>query len=225
MKNRNLSRNKKCRFCDFFGYQAVVQNHEVQVHRNQIDERDQYELESQQTHLRFTNQRFEMPAPVVVYANFESAINEKNRHKPIMLSCLAVSLMLTIHTQLQVFHTSHEEESDLLPFMDYLIRLRESVKRYLFNELPLEVTQKVDKDYQYISVCPFCHKKLESDKVRHNAHVSGEYSNGVRRSIMRMDNTFAPVAISAIYNSHSTRRTTDCQCTSTMDLTTISHSS
>ena len=75
LKNRNLSRNKKCRFYDFFGSQIVVQTHEVEVHRDQIDERDQYELESQQTHLRFTYQRFEMPAPVVVYADFESAID------------------------------------------------------------------------------------------------------------------------------------------------------
>ena len=37
-----------------------------------------------------------MPAPVVVYADFESAIDERNRHKPIMLSCLAVSRIPTI---------------------------------------------------------------------------------------------------------------------------------
>ena len=37
-----------------------------------------------------------MPAPVVVYADFESAIDDKNRHKPIILSCLAVSRILAI---------------------------------------------------------------------------------------------------------------------------------
>ena len=52
-----------------------------------IDERYIFELKSQQTYLRFTNQRYEMPAPVVVYADFESAIDDINRHKPIMLSC------------------------------------------------------------------------------------------------------------------------------------------
>ena len=120
-----------------------------------------------------------MPAPIMVYADFESAIDEKNKHKPIILSCLAMSRITTIQTQLQVFHAPHEEESDLRPFMDYLIRLQESVKRHLFNEMPLEVAQKVEKDYRFTSVCPFCHKKLESDRVRHHAHVIGEYSNGV----------------------------------------------
>ena len=178
-KNRNPSKNKKCRFCDFSGSQITVQNHDAQIHRDQVDERDQYELESQQIHLRFTNQQFEMPAPVVVYADFELAITEKNRHNPIMLSCLDVSRIPTIHTQLQVFHAPHEEESDLRSFMDYLIQLQESVKRHLFNEMSLVVTLKVDKDYRFISVYPFCHKKLESNKVRHHAHVAGEYSNGV----------------------------------------------
>ena len=88
-----------------------------------------------------------MPAPIVVYTDFESAIDEKNKHKPIMMSCLAVSRIPTIQTQLQVFHTPHENESNLHLFMDYLIQFQESVKRHLFNEMPLELTPKVDKDY------------------------------------------------------------------------------
>ena len=47
----------------------------------------------------------------------------------------------------------------------------------------------------------------------------------LRWSITRLDSTFVPVARSATYNSRLTRRTIDWQCTSTMDLTTISHSS
>ena len=120
-----------------------------------------------------------MQVPVIAYVDFESTINEKNRHKPIILSCLAMFRIPTIHTQLQVFHIPYEEESDLRPFIDYLIQLQESVKRHLFNKMSLEVTQKVDKDYRFTSVCPFYYKKLESDKVRHHVHMSGEYLNGV----------------------------------------------
>ena len=64
-----------------------------------MDDRDQYELLSEGTHLRFTNQRFEMPAPVVVYADFESAIDDRNRHKPIMLSSFALSYIPAIQTR------------------------------------------------------------------------------------------------------------------------------
>ena len=69
-----------------------------------------------------------MPAPVVVYADFESTIDDKNRHKPIILSCLAVSRIPAIDTQLQVFHAPHENEEDLRPFMNYLTQLHERVK-------------------------------------------------------------------------------------------------
>ena len=65
-KNCHTSRNAKCRFCDdFFGSRKDVHNHEVQVHRELVDESEQYDLSTNETRLRFTNQRYEMPAPVV----------------------------------------------------------------------------------------------------------------------------------------------------------------
>ena len=68
-----------------------------------------------------------MPALVVVYADFESAIDDKNKHKPIMLSCLAVSRIPAIDSQLRIFHAPHENEEDLRPFMEYLVQLHERV--------------------------------------------------------------------------------------------------
>ena len=179
-KNRHLARNKQCRFCDFIGSATTVRAHEVQAHREQMDERDLYELTKEPTRLRFTNQRYEMPAPVVVYADFESAIDDKNRHKPIMLSCLAVSRIPAFATKLQVFHAPNENENDIHPFLNYLIQLQERIKQYLFKELPLERTVAVESDYQSTKKCPFCHKVFGDSvkKVRHHAHVSGEYSNG-----------------------------------------------
>ena len=167
---------------------ASVHAHEVQAHRELVDESDQYDLASEETRLRFTNQRYEMPAPVVVYADFESAIDDKNRHKPIMLSCLAVSRIPDIDTQLRVFHAPHESEEDLHPFITYLLNLHGTVKQYLFDELSLENTPEVERDYLSTTVCPFCHAELDSGeigddsmkapKVRHHAHVAGEYTIG-----------------------------------------------
>ena len=119
-----------------------------------------------------------MPAPVVVYADFESAIDDKNKHKPIMLSCLAVSRIPAIDSQLRVFHAPHESEEDLRPFMDYLTQLHQRVKEYLFDELSLENSPSIERDFRATTVCPFCHKKLDNDKVRHHAHVTGVYTTG-----------------------------------------------
>ena len=95
-----------------------------------------------------------------------------------MLSCLAVSRIPTIDSQLKVFHAPHEEKSSLLPFKEFLLQLQESVKKYLFDGLPLENTPKIERDYQSTSVCPVCRRKQEDDKMRHHAHVTGEYTTG-----------------------------------------------
>ena len=62
--------------------------------------------------------------------------------------------------------------------MNYLIQLHDRVKEYLFDELPLENSPSIERDFRATTVCPFCHKKLENDKVRHHAHVTGEYTTG-----------------------------------------------
>ena len=62
--------------------------------------------------------------------------------------------------------------------MEYLTQLQQSVKTYLFDELPLENSPSIERDFHSTTVCPFCHKKLEDNKVRHHAHVTGEYTTG-----------------------------------------------
>ena len=121
---------------------------------------------------------YDSPTSDTKCPDFESAIDDKNRHKPIMLSCLAVSRIPAIDTQLRIFRAPQESEEDLRPFVDYLVQLRESVKEYLFDEIPLENSPSIERDFRATTVCPFCHKKLENDKVRHHAHVTGEYTTG-----------------------------------------------
>ena len=168
-KNRNTTRNLKYRFCDFFGSTTAVRAHEVQAHCELVCDSDQYELENEETRLRFTNQRYEMPAPVVVYADFESAIDDKNRHKPIMLSCLAVSRIPDIDSQLKIFHAPHEKEEGLRPFITYLLNLHGTVKRYLFEELPLKDSNEIEKDFRFTTMCPFCHAELDSGEIGDNS--------------------------------------------------------
>ena len=56
-KNRHTARNVKCRFCnDFFGSCKAVHAHEVQAHRELVNESEEYELSNEETRLRFTNQ-------------------------------------------------------------------------------------------------------------------------------------------------------------------------
>ena len=119
-----------------------------------------------------------MPVPVVVYVDFKSAIDEKNKHKPIMLSGLAVSRIPTIHTQLQVFHAPHENQSDLRPFMDYLIKYKRAWRDIWSMNCHWRVHQSRERLSVYICVSILSHE-MESDEISYYAHVAGEYSNGV----------------------------------------------
>ena len=128
-----------------------------------------------------------------VYADFESSIDDKNKHMSIMLFCLAVPALQSSRLNFEYFMHHTRKRATFFPFMDYLIQLQESVKKYLFDELPIENTPKINRDYRFTTVCPHCHSKLDngeiaeilegdsldaSPKVRHHAHVAGEYTTG-----------------------------------------------
>ena len=49
--------------------------------------------------------------------------------------------------------------------MDYLIQLHESVKKYLFHELPIENTPEINRDYRSTIVCSLCHRKLDNEEI------------------------------------------------------------
>ena len=49
--------------------------------------------------------------------------------------------------------------------MEYVIQLQESVKKYLFHELPIENTPEINRDYRSTTVCPLCHRKLNSGEI------------------------------------------------------------
>ena len=99
-----------------------------------------------------------------------------------------MSRIPAIDTQLRVFHAPHESEEDLRPFMDYLTQLHERVKEYHFDELRLENSPSIERDFRSTTVCPFCHVEQDSGeigddsmkapKVRHHAHVADEYTTG-----------------------------------------------
>lgn len=88
-----------------------------------------------------------MPVPVVVYADFECCIDKDKQHKPILLSCVTVSKIDDVKTEYKVFHAEHEDERDLIPFIDYLMHIKQDVCAYLFDETNLEWSVDVEKDY------------------------------------------------------------------------------
>ena len=141
----------------------------------------------------------------------------------ILFGCVLNAPQSTFNCKYSMHHT--RKRATFAFFMKYLLQLGVSVKRHLFNEQPLEVILKVIKDNRFITVCLFCHKKRKKTRWDITYMWLVNTRMVLKWNITRPDSTFTHVAETAIYNSRSPRRTTYCQCTSTTDRTTTSHSS
>ena len=167
---RNTARLCKCRWCDFSAAKKYTIVHEIKMHGDEVPEEERYILGDSNTYLKWQNQRYTMPVPVVVYADFECCIDKDKQHKPILLSCVTVSKIDNVKTEYKVFHAEHEDERDLIPFIDYLMHIKQDVCAYLFDEMNLEWSVDVEKDYDNTSICPFCHCGIGSkDEVKENS--------------------------------------------------------
>ena len=81
-----------------------------------------------------------------------------------MLLYLAVSRILIMDTQLGIFHTPHESEDNFHPFVESMVKFHENVTTYLFKELLLEKTSKIEKDCKVTMICPFDESHPENNK-------------------------------------------------------------
>ena len=56
--------------------------------------------------------------------------------------------------------------------LGYALTYYHTVEGDMYKEWMKE--KRTKKDFRSTTVCPFCHMKLEDDKVRHHVHVAGE---------------------------------------------------
>lgn len=156
-KNRHTKRDIQCRWCMFKGCKSLVLKHEIRCHPEEVPEKDKYILDtSDDARLKWCNQRYQMYAPAVVYADFESSINERGEHNPIILSAACVSRIPNVKTEYKVFRGPNETVDDFLPFIDYLMDIKKTVVNELYNEEKMIVTPEVQRDYEDTTMCPFC---------------------------------------------------------------------
>ena len=226
---KTFQRNAKCRFCDdFFFFGSHTNPFMITKYRyieNFVDESDQYDLSSEETRLRFTQ-------PAIWNASTGRRVcwlwvshwrQEQTQADHVVLSS-RVSCPCHWYPTLSLSRTTREQRGIFAPPLFIGLdshNCRARVKEYLFDELPTRELSE-HRDFCATTVCPFCHKKLDNDKVRHlHAHVTGEYTPQEKRggicSFKAGQVTFAPVVPSVTCNSPSTRRTIDCQSTFTMD--------
>lgn len=175
---RNCHNNRKvnCRWCVFSSTKQNVLKHEIKCHPDKVSESEKYILEgSNDSRLKWSNQRYQMYAPVVCYADFESSIDKEGNHKPIMLSVARVSRIPNISTEYKVFRGPNESPRDFVRFIDYLLDTKNSVVNELFDEHNMIVTPEVNEDYYNSKQCPYCGVQLVTkDEMKERINVLKE---------------------------------------------------
>lgn len=164
---RNCHNNRKvnCRWCVYSSSRQNVLKHEIKCHPNKVNESEKYILESSNdSRLKWSNQRYQMYAPVVCYADFESSIDKDGNHNPIMLSVARVSRIPNVSTEYKVFRGPNETPRDFVPFIDYLVDTKNAVVNELFDERNMIVTPEVDRDFCNSKQCPYCGVQLVTNE-------------------------------------------------------------
>lgn len=186
--NYRPSQKVFCRWCLYSNCKSNVLKHEIRCHPEKVPESERYILESGDSRLRWTNQRYQMYAPVVMYADFESSINEQGEHNPIMLSVACVSRIPNVQTEYKVFRGPNENAKDFIPFIEYLERTRSRIVDELYDERKMVVTPDVTKDYEATEECPFCHIPLITKDEK--KEISAITSDEQRRRLLELESLY-----------------------------------
>ena len=157
-----------------------------------------------------------MPAPVVVYTDFESVIDDKNRHKSIMLFCLDVPAFRPLICSCEYF--IHHTKKRAIFFLSWTIWFNcKECEEIPLPWIPIENTPEINREYRSTIVCPLCHRKLDNGEIAEIfegdsldasprwdiMHMWQVYTpQGMERYVTsKPGSTSAPVVPSAISNS------------------------
>ena len=146
-----------------------------------------YKWKSKPAHLRFTNQRYEMPVPLwcILLSNHILMVRIYTNPLVIIYSCITNSMQW--HTTMNIpcttwkrgwpsrFHVLFGQFDGKCEYFP----IRWTITNHLF----------VDQDDDNTTCCPFCMTFFDSflKKVKHQSQVSGEYSNGSEDKHYRTD--------------------------------------
>ena len=72
---------------------------------DKVNESDKCGLMEKEIGLKFTNGCYSMSDHIIINADFDSSFNSNGNPKPIMLSCLVVSLVHSMDSQLRVIYS------------------------------------------------------------------------------------------------------------------------
>jgi hypothetical protein len=134
-------------------------------------ESQRVELSNKQI-LQFTNYKYQLKAPFVIYADFECFIDPTtNEHTPSGFAFVVVSDCEIVHEEL------YSGEGVMDVFFQKLFEVYDEIKRQMTINLPLMMTSEDEAIFQSATHCHICEKPLGTDRVRDHCHRTGRFRN------------------------------------------------
>lgn len=137
--------------------------------------------------LKFKNIAHQLPAPFVIYADFEcfttkistcgtdpgkSSTNKYQRHDPSGFCCITVcSEDASLSRNPIVFRGNDVVEE----FYKQLFKEEEYIRQILDKPKPLIMSRDNEKMFKDAVKCHICEKKLDDDRVRDHNHITGKF--------------------------------------------------
>ena len=158
--------------------------------------------------LTFQNHHKQMPAPFVIYADFEALVTkiegaalnpsesntQKTHHHEACSFCYVV-VRCDGHTEPPVEYRGADTAER---FLRALQQEERKIKAVLDNPRAMRMTQEDRQAYNNATTCHVCEKPLEGDSVRDHCHITGQYRGAAHNTCnlkLRLSRRTTPIPV------------------------------
>ncbi|KAK3095331.1 hypothetical protein FSP39_013326 [Pinctada imbricata] len=136
--------------------------------------------------LQFEEVKKQLKVPYVVYAHFESILEQQYGCQPDPSKASTIKLarhipsgftykVVGLNQELTEDHVTYRGPDTIKVFVDHMVNLEERLTKVMSNPKPLLMTNDDHKVFREATHCHICGKMLNHDRVRDHCHISGKF--------------------------------------------------
>ncbi|KAK3101531.1 hypothetical protein FSP39_004239 [Pinctada imbricata] len=136
--------------------------------------------------LQYEEVKKQLKVPYVVYADFESILEQQYGCQPDPSKASTIKLarhvpsgftykVVGINEELTEDHVTYRGPDTIKVFMDHMVNLEERLIKVMNNPKPLQMTDDDHRVFREATHCHICGEMLNHDRVRDHCHITGKF--------------------------------------------------
>ncbi|KAK3101500.1 hypothetical protein FSP39_004054 [Pinctada imbricata] len=136
--------------------------------------------------LQFKEVKKQLKVPYVVYADFESILEQQYGCHPDPSKASTIKLarhipsgftykVVGLNQELTEDHVTYRGPDTIKVFMDHMVNLEERLIKVMNNPKPLQMTDDDRQVFREATHCHICDDMLNHDRVRDHCHITGKF--------------------------------------------------